>query len=432
MIDYQARRRALAARLPVDTLAVIPSASEILRNGDSHYRFRQSSDFYYLTGFNEPDATLIITAGANSENILFCRPNNPDEEQWVGPRLGLDAALKALSVDATFRSDELETRLPTLLLDKRAVYFPMGNSEVFDATLRAAWHRAKACARRAQVVPEMFGDITPILGELRLIKDTDEIACMREAARISIAAHERVMQTVSTAKSERELEAEFVYALGKAGCRDMAYDAIVAGGARACTLHYTANDAVLTPGELLLIDAGAEFGNYASDITRTYPINGQFSTEQRLIYELVWQAQREGMACVKPKASWDSIQTTVVDVLTRGLVDLGLLHGDVSTLIAKGAYKTFYMHNASHWLGLDVHDAGAYMQDGAFRLLEPGMVLTVEPGLYIPKDCDVVDEKWRGIGVRIEDDILVTPEGHDNLTKALRVSPDSLEDFVCG
>ncbi len=431
-MNYQARRHALAKRLPKNSLAVIPAASEKLRNGDSHYRFRQNSDFYYLTGFNEPDAILLMTSGDTSESILFNRPNNPIEERWVGPRLGQEAAPETLLVNAAFPMDEFETRLSALLLDKSAVYYPMGRDVLFEGMLRDAWHAAKGKARREQTTPDIFADITAILGELRLIKDEEEIQCMREAARISIAAHEQVMRAALKVKNEYELEAEFVYALGRAGCRDMAYDAIVAGGPRACTLHYTANNQALQSGELLLVDAGAEVGYYAADITRTYPINGVFSTEQRLIYDLVWRAQKAGIACVKPGVPWDAIQTVVVDELTAGLIALGLLKGDKETLIAEGAYKTFYMHSAGHWLGLDVHDVGLYRQDGAYRKLQPGMALTVEPGIYIAEDCDVVDEKWRGIGVRIEDDILVTETGHENLTEALAVSPDDLERLVSG
>ncbi|MDX2346164.1 MAG: aminopeptidase P N-terminal domain-containing protein [Legionella sp.] len=429
-MDYQARRHALAKKLSPNSIAIIPAASESLRNGDSHYRFRQASDFYYLTGFNEPDAILLITSGDKSESILFNLPNDAVAERWLGPRLGQNAAVKTLLVDAAFSIDAFKTRLPEFLLNKHAVYYPTGRDAKYNFLLQDAWRTANSKASRVQTTPEIFADITPVLGELRLIKDDLEIKHMREAAQVSIAAHEQVMRAASTATYEYELEAEFIYALGKAGCRDMAYDAIVAGGARACTLHYTDNNQKLKSGELLLIDAGAEVGHYAADITRTYPINGKFSTEQRLIYELVWEAQKAGMACVKPNAAWDSIQAAVVHTLTSGLVALGLLQGDVETLISEHAYKAFYMHSAGHWLGLDVHDAGVYQQNGESRLLQPGMALTVEPGLYIAEDCEMVDDKWRGIGVRIEDDLLVTADGYEQLTKALLVSPDDLEHFL--
>ncbi len=429
-MNYQARRHALAKRLPSNSLAIIPAATEKLRNGDSHYRFRQASDFYYLSGFNEPEATLVITS--DGESMLFNRPKNPVEERWVGARLGQEAALTTLGIDAAFSNEELYTRLPELVLDKHGIYYPMGCDEALEACLHEAWRIAKGKARRVQSPPEVFANLTPILGEMRLIKEDAEIQCMKEAAKVSIAAHERLMRVCKDAQHEYELEAEFIYFLGRSGCRDMAYDAIVAGGARACTLHYTANNQALTPGELLLVDAGAEVRHYAADVTRTYPINGTFSTEQRLIYELVWRAQKKGMDCVQPDVPWDGIQKAVVHELTTGLVELGLLSGAVDDLIAEGAYQFFYMHTASHWLGLDVHDAGAYMQSGAPRLLKPGMTLTVEPGIYIASDCELVDEKWRGIGVRIEDDLLVTETGHENLTEALVVSPDDVEGLVRG
>ncbi len=429
-MDYQARRQRLAQSLPPDTIAFIPAAMPVIRNGDSHYRFRQSSDFHYLTGFNESDAVLCITSGERGESVLFCRENDPAEAQWVGARLGVQAAKAALLVDVAYPIDALAARLPELFLDKKTVYYPMGGAIKHEMTLRNAWQAARRHAKKHQSAPELFGNLSPLLGELRLIKSASEINSLREAAAVSVVAHECVMRAASKARHEYELEAEFVYALGKAGCREMAYDPIVAGGARACTLHYTANNQPFSERELLLIDAGGEVDHYASDITRTYPVNGRFTTEQRLIYELVWEAQKAGIDCVKPGKPWDSIQEAVVKTLTTGLVSLGLLKGDVDHLIEQGAYKPFYMHSAGHWLGLDVHDAGNYQMDDASRPLAPGMALTVEPGLYIAADCEIVDKKWRGIGVRIEDDFVVTKTGHEQLTKALCVSPDDLEQIV--
>lgn len=431
-MDYQARRQQLANNLPADALAVIPAALEQLRNGDSHYRFRQDSDFYYLTGFDEPDAVLLITGGERSESILFNRPKSELEERWTGPRLGQIDAPAQLGVDAAFPLAELETRLHELLLDKRAIYYPMGRYPEHERMLRQAWLCVKSQARRGQHVPEVFADVTPILGEIRLIKQAGEIDCMREAARISVKAHEAVMRACRYAQHEYELEAEFLYALGREGCRDIAYSSIVAGGARACTLHYTANNQALHPSQLVLVDAGGEIGYYAADITRTYPVSGKFSMEQRLIYDVVWRAQKAGIACVKPGAAWDSMQTIIVQELTLGLLELGILKGSVDELIERGAYKPFYMHSSGHWLGLDVHDTGAYLIDNQPRNLEPGMALTVEPGLYIPENYEGIDAKWWGIGIRIEDDILVTKNGHDNLTGALATAPEVLEDMVRG
>jgi len=434
-MDYQARRQHLANHLPADALVVIPAASEHIRNGDSHYRFRQDSDFYYLTGFDEPDAVLFITGGEQSESILFNRPKSELEERWTGPRLGQADAPARLSVDAAYPIAELETKLLEILLDKRAIYYPMGRYPMHERMLRDAWTRVKSQARRGQHVPEVCADIMPILSEMRVIKDDSEIRCMREAARISVKAHEAVMRACKHARHEYELEAEFLYALGREGCQNIAYSSIVAGGANACVLHYINNNQVLDPSQLVLVDAGGEVGYYAADITRTYPVSGKFSTEQRLMYDLVWRAQKAGIACVKPGMAWDSMQAAIVHELTLGLCELDILNGSkhsVEQLIELGAYKPFYMHSSGHWLGLDVHDVGAYFVDNKSRLLEPGMALTVEPGLYIPENYEGIDPKWWGIGIRIEDDILVTQAGHDNLTGALAVAPEALEDLIRG
>ncbi len=425
-MNYQSRRQALAKRLPRNSIAVIPGATQSFRNGDAYVPFRQDSHFYYLTGFNEPDALLLITSGEGSESILFNRPNDAQKELWDGARLGQQNAPQYLGVDKAFSCDELALKLPEFFLNRCAIYYPMPSA--YESMIHKAWRDVKSQAGRFTATPEMFVDITPILGELRLIKDEDEIKCMKEAARVSIQAHERVMRVSPAARYEYELEAEFRYALGLEGCREVAYEPIVAGGARACTLHYIANNKPLVSGELVLVDAGAEVDCYASDITRTYPVNGKFSEEQRFIYELVWSAQKAGIACVKPGSDWVKVQAAVVDVLTQGLTELGLLKpgNEACTL------QTFYMHSAGHWLGLDVHDVGQYRVDGEPRAFEPGMVLTVEPGLYIPPHCEDVDARWRGIGVRIEDNIWVTGEGHENLTASLAVSPDALQEIVSG
>ena len=431
-IDYHARRQQLANQLPTNAIAVIPAASEQLRNGDTHYRFCQDSDFYYLTGFDEPEALLLISSGACCESVLFNRPRVPAQEQWTGPRLGQDDAPMVLNLNAAFSMACLDERLPELLTGKQTVYYPLGRYPVYEQALWRAWQVVKGKGRRGVVAPQSFVDLAPVLGEMRLIKSKDELALMREAARISIAGHQRAMRACRETPMEYVLEAEFLYEITRQGSRSTAYDSIVAGGARGCVLHYTANNQALVPGELVLMDAGGEWGHYAADITRTFPVSGRFSQEQRLIYELVLRAQHAGIACVKPGAAWDSIQQAVVEVLTQGLVELGLLHGAVDALIDAHAYKPFYMHSAGHWLGLDVHDAGAYTVDGSWRVLEPGMVLTVEPGLYISKGAEGVDSRWWGIGVRIEDDIHVTHDGHENLTEALPVTVDALEDFLRG
>ena len=430
--EYAARRAQLARRLPTGAIAIIPAAHEVLRNGDAHYRFRQDSDFYYLTGFNEPDALLLITAGEPCVSILFNRPKNPAEEQWTGARLGQDGACVVLGVSEAHPLADLDTLLPGYLAGMHRVYYAMGRFPDWEARVLDAWRVVKGQARQGKQAPESFCDLSPILGDLRLFKSDAEIACMKQAARITVTAHERAMQACSHASYEYQLEAEITYEFTRQGCRSSAYDSIVAGGKNACVLHYTDNNQRLVPGELVLIDAGAECEHYAADVTRTYPINGQFNAEQRLIYELVLRAQQDGIACVRPGCAWDEMQRTIVRVLTEGLVELGLLTGRVDDLIANAAYKPFYMHTSGHWLGMDVHDCGRYKIDGQWRALESGMVLTVEPGLYIPAELDGVDPRWWNIGVRIEDDILVTPDGHENLTGALAVTIDDLEALVRG
>jgi Xaa-Pro aminopeptidase len=429
--EYQNRRQQLAKRLPAGSIALIPAASECLRNGDAH-RFRQDSDFYYLTGFNEPDAVLLIMAGQSGESVLFNRARNFTEEQWTGTRLGQDGACAKLGVNAAYPIADLKTRLPEWFADKTAVYYPMSRYPACDQLIVDTWKTVKGQVRRGTDAPHVFADITSILGEMRLLKSKAEIQIMREAARISVAAHQRAMRTCRQAQFEYELEAEIIYELTRQGCRSMAYDAIIAGGSNACILHYTDNNQPLRAGNLLLIDAGGEYQNYAADITRTFPINGHFSAEQKAIYELVLAAQKAGIACIQPGCVWEDAQLAIVRVLTSGLVDLGLLHGTLDDLIATEAYKPFYMHRSGHWLGLDVHDVGRYKVDGNWRKLKPGMVLTVEPGLYIHESIQGIDRRWHGIGVRIEDDIAVTFDGPENLTGALAVEINEIEALVRG
>ena len=427
--EYQARRHALASRLPADSIAVIPAASELLRNGDAHYRFRQDSDFSYLTGFNEPDALLLISA---SESFLFNRPRDPAQEQWTGKRLGQEGACEVLGVTAAYSIETLDTRLPELLMGKHAIYYTVGRYPLWEKRILDAWQIVKGQARRGITAPEAFCDLAALLGEMRLFKSPAEIALMQQAATISVAAHKRAMRACKNATHEYQLEAELLYEFARQGCRSVAYDSIVAGGANACVLHYTENDQPLKQGDLVLIDAGGEFLNYAADITRTFPLNGCFSPEQRAIYELVLRAQKAGIHLVRPGCLWNEVQQIIVYTLTAGLVELGILQGSVEQLIASEAYKPFYMHNSGHWLGMDVHDCGAYKVNNKWRPLEPGMVLTVEPGLYISADSKGVDKRWWGIGVRIEDDIHVTENGYHNLTGELPVDIEDLEALIRG
>lgn len=430
--EYQTRRRALAAKLPPGAIAIIPAAKEVLRNGDAHYRFRQDSDFYYLTGFNEPDAILVITAGQSSKAYLFNRPRDPAQEQWVGKRLGQEDACEVLKVDEAYPIDNFSTYLPELFANKTAVYFSIGRHPRIEKQIFSALKRVKTLVRKGVKAPQSFSDLEPLLSEMRLFKSKAELDLMRRAAAISVAAHKRAMQACRRAENEGQLEAELLYEFSYNGCRAVAYDPIVGSGANTCILHYTDNNQPLRSGDLVLIDAGGEFENYAADITRTFPINGHFSKEQRAIYELVLKSQKAGIACIKPGIFWQEVQQIIVEILTAGLCELGLLKGAVDQLVAAEAYKPFYMHNSGHWLGLDVHDAGHYKIDGQWRQLEPGMVLTVEPGLYISAGMQGVDKRWWNIGVRIEDDILVTADGHENLSAALPVEIDEIEALLRG
>lgn len=430
--EYQQRRLNLALKLSPDSVAIIPAAQEKLRNGDAHYRFRQDSDFYYLTGYHEPDAVLLITSGKESRSYLFNLPRDPLQEQWTGKRLGQEGAKERLGVDEAYDLNKIETMLCEFLENKKAVYYFAGRYPHWERKILKAWQRVKNNIRRGINAPESFCDLAPMVGEMRLFKSDQEMVLMRKAAEISVAAHRRAMQTCKKARFEYELEAELMYEFMRGGCRSVAYDSIVAGGRNACVLHYTENNQALKPGDLVLIDAGGEFENYAADITRTFPLNGKFSAEQRTIYELVLEAQTAGKDCIRPGCGWFDIQEAILQVLTSGLVDLGILQGDVNTLIETQAYKPFYMHNSGHWLGIDVHDCGQYKVNQIWRPLEESMVLTVEPGLYISEDIKGVDPRWHGIGVRIEDDIHVTELGYENLTAALPTKIEEIEALIRG
>lgn len=428
--EFQARRRDLTQKLPEGSIAIIPAAHESIRNGDAHYRFRQESNFYYLTGFNEPDAVLILISGLDQQSILFNRPRNPLEEQWTGKRLGQEGALSELGMDAAFSIGCIADELPKLLSGKRAIYYALARNLEVEKIMMQALEKVKGQVRRGIKVPEQLCDLEPILGEMRLFKSEAELELMRRAARISVKAHEQAMRRCKHLEYEYQLEAELIYEFSRQGCRSVAYDPIVGGGENACILHYTDNNKPLRQGDLVLIDAGGEYENYAADITRTFPVNGKFSLEQKKIYELVLRAQKSGIAAVKPGLPWNEIQQIMLRILTEGLCELEILQGNVDELLAKEAYKPFYMHNSGHWLGLDVHDIGLYKINGEWRPLEPGMVLTVEPGLYISPNTPGVDKRWWGIGVRIEDDVVVTKTGHEVITAALPVDVHEIEALM--
>lgn len=430
--EYKARRQKLSMQIQPGAVAIIPAANEILRNGDAHYRFRQDSNFYYLTGFNEPESLLIITSEADkSKSYLFNRPRHPNQEQWTGKRLGQIDAPQQLGVDAAYPIETLTANLSDLLMGKSAIYYPLGHSSIYEEIILTTWKAIKERHRRGSpVIPEVFYDLEPLLSEMRLFKSESEINLMRKAAEASVKAHKYAMQTCLQSTNELELEANLLHVLMREGCRDVAYSSIVGGGPNACILHYINNDQPLKNGDLVLIDAGGEYNNYASDITRTFPVSGRFSKTQRQVYDIVLKAQRAGIACIKPGITWDKIQKEIVHVLTQGLVDLKILQGSIESLVTNEAYKSFYMHNSGHWLGLDVHDAGYYKINGEWRTLEAGMVLTVEPGLYISAGMKGVDPCWWDIGIRIEDDILVTETGYEILTADLPAEAEKIEALM--
>lgn len=425
--EYQQRRAKVVSKIGQGAVVIIPSATTQMRNADTQYAFRQNSDFYYLTGFDEPDAILVLLPqGKQVEYLLFCRKRDPEKETWNGKMAGLEGAKANYKADYAYDINEFQSKLPELLENRPAVYFPVARDLEFDKIIFAAANQLRAKARRGIDTVEQFNNIEPIISELRLRKSASEIAVMQKAADISVQAHQRAMQACTVGMYEYELEAELLYTFYKQGCRYPAYPSIVGAGGNSCILHYHQNDAQIKNGDLILIDAGGEYQNYSSDITRTFPANGTYTPEQKAIYNIVLQAQLEALKLIKPGTVWCQLQEKVQEVLKAGLIDLGLLRKDSDNL------KQFYMHTSGHWLGLDTHDVGAYKIDGAWCQLEPDFVLTIEPGIYIPANSPGVPEKWWNIGVRIEDDIVVTKDGNCNLTRGLIKQADEIEAFMAG
>jgi Xaa-Pro aminopeptidase len=415
--EFKKRRKQLMQHIGKGNIALIASASVRTRNRDVNYPFRQDSDFYYLTGFNEPDSLAVFIPGRKQgEYILFCREFDEKKALWEGAHAGLEGATIHYKADDSFPIDDLDDILPGMLEDKGKVYYPIGRDSDLDHNLLVWINHIRSQSRTGVTAPGELASLEHILHEMRLFKSPEEIKLMRRAADVSANAHVKAMQKCKPGLYEYQIEAEVIYNFKQSGLRAEAYPSIVAGGKNACVLHYTENSDKLKNGDLLLIDAGAECDHYAADITRTFPVSGRFTEPQKQLYQLVLDAQAAAITQVKPGLPWHMAHDASVEVLTKGLVSLGLLKGKVSKLIKEEKYKQFYMHRIGHWLGMDVHDVGDYKLDKEWRLLEPGMVLTIEPGLYIPADCQTVDEQWRGIGIRIEDDVLVTAEGHEVLT----------------
>ncbi|MBZ4201637.1 MAG: Xaa-Pro aminopeptidase [Methylovulum sp.] len=428
---FKKRRQALMQRIGLGNIALIQSASPSVRNRDVDFPFRQDSDFYYLTGFNEPEALAVFIPGREQgEYILFCREFDKTKALWEGAHAGLEGATKHYKADDAFPIEDLDDILPNMLEGKKQVFYPMGRDSELDQHLLEWINHLRSQSRLGLMAPSELVALDFIIHEMRLFKDAEELTLMRRAAEVSAQAHINAMQKCRAGLYEYQIEAELIYCFMQQGLRHVAYPSIVAAGKNACTLHYTKNTGQLISGELLLIDAGAECDHYAADITRTFPISGRFTEPQKLLYQLVLDAQTAAIAQVKPGASWNHAHEAAVETLTKGLVALGLLKGSVKKLIKDEKYKAFYMHRTGHWLGMDVHDVGEYKINQHWRLLEPGMVLTVEPGLYIPAHCKTVDKQWRGIGIRIEDDVLVTATGHEVLTQSVPKSIVEIEQLM--
>jgi Xaa-Pro aminopeptidase len=428
--EYGRRRRALLRALGRDGLAILPAAGEVIRNRDVHYPFRQSSDFSYLTGFPEPDAVAVLAPGRKEgELILFCRPRDPEREQWDGARAGVEGAVADYGADQAYPLSDLETQMPGLIDGRARLYYPVGADRDFDARVLGWVNQVRANARKGASPPDTFITIESVLHEQRLRKSPAELKVMRRAAHISAEAHRHLMRVCRPGCRESELESEFLHRCATQGARWQAYQPIVGGGSNACVLHYVSNQAELRDGDLVLVDAGCELDGYSSDITRTFPVNGRFTPPQRALYELVLEAQAAAIANASPGNRWNEPHEAALRVLTKGLLGLGILSGKLNKLLKDEAYKPYYMHRTGHWLGMDVHDVGTYKREGQWRTLEPGMVLTVEPGLYMPA-TEAVPEPYRLIGIRIEDDVLITEDGNEVLSAAAPKDPDAIEALM--
>lgn len=431
MREFARRRSQLIEQMAPESIAILPAAPERVRNRDVHYPFRQDSDFHYLTGFDEAEAVLVLIPGReHGESVLFCRERDPEKERWDGFLVGPEGAVSDYGLDDAFPVDDIDEILPGMIEGKSRVYYSMGLDAQFDARVMEWINIIRSKVRSGAQPPGEFIALEHYLHDMRLFKSAAEVKIMEKAGKISAEAHCKAMQLCRPGLYEYQLEAELIRHFMANGSRSPAYPSIVGGGVNGCILHYISNEAPLRDGDLVLIDAGCELDYYASDITRTFPVNGRYSPEQRALYEVVLAAQYAAIDAVQPGNHWNQPHEAAVKVLTEGLVDLGILKGKVDDLIEEGAYRPFYMHRTGHWLGMDVHDVGDYKVGGAWRVLEQGMVLTVEPGLYISPGQEGVDERWQGIGIRIEDDVTVTRDGHKVLTNDVPKTVSDIETLM--
>ncbi len=428
--EFTRRRRQLMRIMGRDAIAILPGAPVRRRNGDVDYHYRQDSDFQYLTGFDEPEAVAVLVPGrSQGEYVLFVRDRDPARETWDGARAGPEGAVAGYGADDSFPIDDIDDILPGLLERCSRVYYTMGVHPDFDQRVIGWVNGLRAQAKHGLHTPQEFVALDHHLHEMRLFKTRAELDVMRRSARIAAGAHRRAMKTAAPGRTEYEVMAEILHEFHRQQA-DISYYPIVGSGPNACVLHYHANSRQMKDGDLLLIDAGCEFDYYASDITRTFPVSGRFSGPQRELYEVVLAAQRAAIERVRPGNHWNDPHDAAVKVITQGLVRLGLLKGRVPTLIREEAYKKFFMHRTGHWLGMDVHDVGEYKVGDAWRLLEPGMVMTVEPGIYIAPGTKGVAKQWQGIGIRIEDDVAVTKDAPEVLTSDVPTDPDAIEGLM--
>ena len=428
--EFAKRRKQLMRMADDDAIVILPAAPERIRSKDTTFPYRQDSDFWYLTGFAEPEAVLVLVPGRkHGECLLFCRERDADKEAWDGLRAGQEGAIERFGMDDAYPISDLDDILPGLLEGRRRVYYHFGRDKDFDLTLIGWVNRVRAMIRQGAQPPHEFLELGHLLHELRLFKSKDEVKLMQRAADIACQAQVAAMRATRHGAHEYEVEAalQYVYRMHNSVA---AYEPIVGAGANACVLHYRANSAPMKDGELLLVDAGAEFANYASDITRTWPVSGVYSKEQRALYQIVLAAQKAALEMARPGKHWIAGHDAAVEVLTDGLLSLGLLKGTLKKNLVSGDYKRFYMHKTGHWIGLDVHDVGEYKVAGEFRELEPGMAFTIEPGLYIAPGSKGVPAKYQGIGIRIEDDVLITKDGHQVLTDAVPREIDQVEALL--
>jgi Xaa-Pro aminopeptidase len=425
---YAERRQRLQAKMQ-HGIAILPTSPEVARNADTLYDYRHDSHFYYLTGFAEPEAVFLLIAGDEPKSVLFCREKDAEREVWDGFRYGPDAAAELFGFDEAYPIARFEEKLVELMGGRSTLFYPIGMADGWDGRIIKAREAVKAKVRTGVQAPNTIRDVRELLNEMRLFKDEHEIGIMRAAAAISCGAHRRAMSFTRPDRYEYEVEAELLHEFCRHGARHPAYTSIVAGGANACTLHYVGNSARLNSGELLLIDAGCELAGYASDITRTFPVNGKFSAAQKDVYEIVLAAQAAAIAAARPVNTWNAPHEAALRLLAQGFIDLKLCKGSVESVLESESFKQFYMHRTGHWLGMDVHDAGDYKVDGNWRVLQSGMVLTVEPGCYIRPSDSVPRDLWN-IGIRIEDDVLITSDGNEVLTQAAPKTVNEIEEVM--